>query len=386
MNNYPPDFPDASVKFRNVSLSQNEKEMVSGTSPVVKTIVIDYFIDAIKKQNLKNPIIVSGDAPVYSTFSYTATEGDKVAPKYSRGISVIVTDWNAQMKAIGDVLSANVYKYETNRNPGDPARKIEETTYGWVEQINLEITFWAINSSKGRDIGGQFIKRTMLEGQKTFYFLKNGIMSVIPASGFDSNDTALLKTNGSILYQHVTRWVLTAFFFINTSLYEATELISGINFVPTNSNGTGTGTGTNVFSTEFGVVISGSIPDEMIDIPENNLQGTVRNQDENLNAYATITLSDRDQPNTSLWVTTTIPGQIPQQQYPTLNNYYLSDDAFNDLLVRDAENSLRNNNFILNESPGASNVETTLSPVIPTSSTTTSSTTTTSNITTTTTV
>lgn len=252
MRNYPEDFIDSSVKFRNISLGQNEKEFVSGTSPIVKTVIIDYFLESIKNQNLKNPIVVSGDAPTYSTFSYTATEGNKVSAKYTRGISVITTDWSVAMKSVGDVIDSELYSYEALRDPNDPPRKIDETTYGWVEQISLEITFWAINSSRGRDIGGQYIKRTMLEGLKNFHFIKNGIISCVPVSGFDSNDTALLKTNGSILYQHVTRWNLQAFFFINTSTYEAEELISGvgIEFLPAVS-----GTLMNSKPVEYGNVI-----------------------------------------------------------------------------------------------------------------------------------
>lgn len=236
--NIPDDFIDSSIKFRNISLSQNEKEMVSNTSPIIKTIVIDYFIEAIKKLNLKNPIIVSGDSPTYSTFSYTATEGDKVTPKYTRGISVVVTDWNSQLKAVGDVISGTVYSYDNLPQPGQPARKLEETTYGWLEQTGLEITFWTINSSRGRDIGGQFVKRTMLEGQKDMYFLKNGIMGSIPVSGNDMNDPNMLKNNGAILYQHVTKWNLTSFFYINTSIYEDTEspIITDINYHPTAIN------------------------------------------------------------------------------------------------------------------------------------------------------
>lgn len=236
MTNYPNDFIDSSVKFRNISLGQNEKEMVSNSSPIVKTIIIDYFLETIKRQNLKNPVVVSGDAPTYSTFSYTATEGDKVTPKYTRGVSVIVNDWSASLKSIGDVLASEVYDYDEVRAPGESPRKIEETTYGWIETVNLEVTFWAINSSRGRDIGGQFIKRTMLEGQKSLHFIKNGIMSCVVNSGFDSNDTSLLKTNGSILYQHVTRWTLQTFFYINTTLYETETTIDSINFNPINSS------------------------------------------------------------------------------------------------------------------------------------------------------
>lgn len=392
MTNYPDDFLDTSVKFRNISLSQNEKEMVSTTAPVAKIIVIDYFIDAVKKLSLKNPIIIAGDAPTYSTFSYTATAGDKVAPKYTRGISVIVTDWNAELKSLGDVLSAEVYTYDTNRESGEAPRKLEETTYGWVEQLNIEITFWSINSSKGRDLGGQFIKRTMLEGLKSMYFLKNGIMSVVPNSGFDSNDTSMLKTNSSVLYQHVTRWTLSAFFYINTTLYEPSELIEGVVISP-NQDGN-----KNLYINGFEVTPSAyySSSAGTTSYPGNagNTYNTIEflesgaaviydsnygleNKDEDLNAYAKVTLS-KTIPNTSSLTTTT--STEPAINYPGLNNYYLG-LGFEDLLARDAKNTLLSGKqFATSNDPTASNIERPWYPLKVTTTSTTSTTSTTTSI------
>lgn len=215
-------------------------------------------------------------------------------------------------------------------------------------------------------------------------------MSCIPSSGFDSNDTALLKTNGSILYQHVTRWTLSSFFFINTTIYEPSATIDGLILTPGQINELGDvieevnispgmfTPGSSANTVEF--LESGAAV-----IYNTQFSPIIRNQDENLNAYATVTLSDRNQPNTSLITTTTVVGQTPYvaQNYSTLNNYYLSDEGFNSLLERDFQNNVEGN-FILNEAPGASNIETTMAPITVTTTTTTTTTTTSSTTTTTT--
>ncbi|MEM3368516.1 MAG: hypothetical protein QXP88_00255 [Thermoproteota archaeon] len=147
-----------------------------------KLLLKEYFEIIFKKFNLKNPVFISTAYPNEVFISQSQTIDGKIDTKYNRGISIILKN-SSPTKYIGDTISSN------------------KNVKGFLESQNIEVIYWSIDSID-RDYGGDLLKRLLLEGIHSKYFLIKGLSIVqIENSRDEIEDKEIFP--GTILYKHI---------------------------------------------------------------------------------------------------------------------------------------------------------------------------------------
>lgn len=148
--------------------------------PLPKIILKEYFDSIFGALNLTESVFISTAYPNEVFFAQSQTQEGKVVIKYNRGISIVLKQ-ASPYKAIGDVLKDKVK--------------------GFVEIQNLDIIYWS-TSSIDRDFGADLLKRLLLEGLHSKYFLVKGLSVMqIETSRDEIEEKEIIP--GTMLYKHV---------------------------------------------------------------------------------------------------------------------------------------------------------------------------------------
>jgi len=153
-----------------------------------KLLLKEYFEVIFKKFNLKNPVFISTAYPNEVFLSQSQTSEGKINNKYNRGISIVLKS-TSPIKYIGDTLSST------------------KNVKGFLESNNIEVIYWSIDSLD-RDYGGDLVKRLLLEGIHSKYFLIKGLSIVQIENARDEIEDKEIFP-GTMLYKHI---VSTNFF------------------------------------------------------------------------------------------------------------------------------------------------------------------------------
>lgn len=147
-----------------------------------KLLLKEYFEIIFKKFNLKTPLFISTAYPNEVFISQSQTVEGKIETKYNRGISIVLKS-ASPIKYIGDTISSN------------------KNVKGFLESHNIEVIYWSIDSID-RDYGGDLLKRLLLEGIHSKYFLIKGLSIVqIENSRDETEDKEIFP--GTMLYKHI---------------------------------------------------------------------------------------------------------------------------------------------------------------------------------------
>lgn len=210
--------PDSSVVFRKFKQTQPKD---SGSLPIpavpnIKTIVLDWIKFAFSRFNIKYQITITGDYPSQLMLGQIITEEGKTSYNNLAGISVVALNKNVVTKAIGQIAQTQT----------DLLQPADTTTYGWLETVELEITYWSVDSVD-RDYGADLVTSVMQEAQANHHFLKNGIFIFEPKGGYDTASDKIISNN--YIFMHVMRFDLTRLFFGEGTLDRQLTIINQIN-------------------------------------------------------------------------------------------------------------------------------------------------------------
>ena len=147
-----------------------------------KLLLKEYFEVIFKKFNLKNPVFISTAYPNEVFLSQSQTSEGKINNKYNRGISIVLKS-TSPIKYIGDTLSST------------------KNVKGFLESNNIEVIYWSIDSLD-RDYGGDLVKRLLLEGIHSKYFLIKGLSIVQIENARDEIEDKEIFP-GTMLYKHI---------------------------------------------------------------------------------------------------------------------------------------------------------------------------------------
>jgi hypothetical protein len=178
----------------------NFKEAIpksAGSLPIMpfvnpKTVFLNWLEYKFKTMNLKAPIVIAGEYPSQQLLVELTTEeiGEIVVPN-PRGISVVMLDGSVDRKAIGEVLSGEQVYDDLGNAVG--------LKYGWVENVQMEFTYWSV-SSRDRDYGGELVRSMIFEAHRTGHLLSKGILSLELRSYYDTADNRLASNNKFVQY------------------------------------------------------------------------------------------------------------------------------------------------------------------------------------------
>lgn len=193
---------DATNKFYNLkeTIPREEGHAPIPAIPNVKTIVASYLKDKFESLNLKNKIPVFTDFPPLVNLFQEITENGRNDLKVKRFVAIVRLSSSMGYGAVGQVI-----KSEQVLN----AAGIEATKYGWIEKVQLEVSYWSI-SPVDRDRGGDYTKLLMLEMHRNGYLLRNGILSFNFRTGYDNADERIIENQ--MVYMHVMQFDMMHFF------------------------------------------------------------------------------------------------------------------------------------------------------------------------------
>jgi len=152
---------------------------------IPKIVLKEYFESIFKSLNLKTPLFISTAYPSESFFSQGQTSEGKISVKYNRGISIVLKASNIQ-RYIGSAIS----QYQ------------EEDIQTMLEKQSIDVIYWSIDPLD-RDKGADLVKRLLLEGLYSKYFLVKGMFIFYIDSSKDEDDPEKVVIPTSMLYKHV---------------------------------------------------------------------------------------------------------------------------------------------------------------------------------------
>jgi hypothetical protein len=152
---------------------------------IPKIVLKEYLESVFKSLNLKNPPFISTAYPSESFFSQGQTSDGKISATYNRGISIILKASNIQ-RYIGSAIS----QYQ------------EEDVQVMLEKQSIDVIYWSIDPLD-RDKGADLVKRLLLEGLYSKYFLVKGMFIFYIDSSRDEDEPEKLVIPTSILYKHI---------------------------------------------------------------------------------------------------------------------------------------------------------------------------------------
>lgn len=214
---------DATTKFYDLkeTIPREEGHAPIPAIPNVKTIVAGYLKDKFESLNLKNAIPVFTDFPPLVNLFQEITEDGRNELKIKRFVAVVRLSSSLGYGAVGQVIKSTEVLNEAG---------LEATQYGWVEKVQLEVSYWSINPID-RDRGGDYTKLLMLEMHRNGYLLRNGILSFNFRTGYDNADERILTNQ--MVYMHVMQFDFMHFFSGTETLTEdQLPLIDGIEITP----------------------------------------------------------------------------------------------------------------------------------------------------------
>ncbi len=155
-------------------------------SYTIPKIVLKEYLEAVFKSfNLKNPLFISTAYPSESLFSQGQTSDGKVSITYNRGISIILKSSNIQ-RYIGSAIS----QYQ------------KEDIQVMLEKQSIDVIYWSIDPLD-RDKGADLVKRLLLEGLYSKYFLVKGMFIFYIDSSRDEDEPEKIVVPTSMLYKHI---------------------------------------------------------------------------------------------------------------------------------------------------------------------------------------
>jgi len=152
---------------------------------IPKIVLKEYLESVFKSLNLKNPLFISTAYPSESFFSQGQTPDGKMGVTYNRGISIILKSSNIQ-RYIGSAIS----QYQ------------EEDIQAMLERQSIDVVYWSIDPLD-RDKGADLVKRLLLEGLYSKYFLVKGMFIFYIDSSRDEDEPEKLVIPTSMLYKHI---------------------------------------------------------------------------------------------------------------------------------------------------------------------------------------
>jgi hypothetical protein len=152
---------------------------------IPKIVLKEYLESVFKSFNLKNPLFISTAYPSESFFSQGQTSDGKISLAYNRGISVVLKSSNIQ-RYIGSAIS----QYQ------------EEDIQVMLEKQSIDIVYWSIDPLD-RDKGADLVKRLLLEGLYSKYFLVKGMFIFYIDSSRDEDEPEKIVVPTSMLYKHI---------------------------------------------------------------------------------------------------------------------------------------------------------------------------------------
>jgi hypothetical protein len=152
---------------------------------IPKIVLKEYLESIFKSLNLKNPLFISTAYPSESFFSQGQTADGKISTTYNRGISIILKSSNIQ-RYIGSAIS----QYQ------------EEDIQVMLERQSIDVVYWSIDPLD-RDKGADLVKRLLLEGLYSKYFLVKGMFIFYIDSSRDEDEPEKIVIPTSMLYKHV---------------------------------------------------------------------------------------------------------------------------------------------------------------------------------------
>jgi hypothetical protein len=152
---------------------------------IPKIVLKEYLESVFKSLNLKNPLFISTAYPSESFFSQGQTSDGKISSKYNRGVSIILKSSNIQ-RYIGSAIS----QYQ------------EEDIQVMLERQSIDVVYWSIDPLD-RDKGADLVKRLLLEGLYSKYFLVKGMFIFYIDSSRDEDEPEKVVIPTSMLYKHV---------------------------------------------------------------------------------------------------------------------------------------------------------------------------------------
>jgi len=194
----------------------NLKETVpreEGSAPIpaipnIKTIVATYLKEKLDSLNLKHPIPVFTDFPPIVNLFQEATPEGRNELKIKRFVAIVRLSSSIAHGAVGQVIKSEEIL---------SAAGLESTQYGWIEKVQLEVSYWSINPVD-RDRGGDYIKLLMLEMHRNGYLLRNGVLSFNYRTGYDNADERIIENQ--MVFMHVMQFDLMHFFFGTEVLHD----------------------------------------------------------------------------------------------------------------------------------------------------------------------
>jgi hypothetical protein len=152
---------------------------------IPKIVIKEYLESIFKSLNLKNPLFISTAYPSESFFSQGQTPDGKISTTYNRGISIILKSANIQ-RYIGSTIS----QYQ------------EEDMQVMLERQTIDVVYWSIDPLD-RDKGADLVKRLLLEGLYSKYFLVKGMFIFYIDSSRDEDEPEKIVVPTSMLYKHI---------------------------------------------------------------------------------------------------------------------------------------------------------------------------------------
>jgi hypothetical protein len=134
--------------------------------------------------NLNNPILISTAYPSEAFISQAQTEDGKIDTKHKRGISIVLKSTRIE-RNIGAIVS----QYQ------------KEEVHALLERQELEVVYWNLDPLD-RDRGGDLLKRLLLEGTHSKYFLIKGLSIFYINGSSDDQDTLNIVSPTNILFKH----------------------------------------------------------------------------------------------------------------------------------------------------------------------------------------
>ncbi len=152
---------------------------------IPKIVIKEYFESIFKSLNLKKPLFISTAYPSESFFSQGQTSDGKISATYSRGISIVLKSSSIQ-RYIGSAIS----QYQ------------EEDIQVMLERQSIDVVYWSIDPLD-RDKGADLVKRLLLEGLYSKYFLIKGMFIFYIDSSRDEDEPEKIVIPASMLYKHI---------------------------------------------------------------------------------------------------------------------------------------------------------------------------------------
>jgi hypothetical protein len=152
---------------------------------IPKIVLKEYLESVFKSLNLKNPLFISTAYPSESFFSQGQTLDGKISTTYNRGISIVLKSSNIQ-RYIGSAIS----QYQ------------EEDVQVMLERQSIDVVYWSIDPLD-RDKGADLVKRLLLEGLYSKYFLVKGMFIFYIDSSRDEDEPEKVVIPTSMLYKHI---------------------------------------------------------------------------------------------------------------------------------------------------------------------------------------